>query len=197
MLNGSDRKALVRAAFRLALSRLSDEEAAQQLRQEVQKHRRGRQAALRVLAGGRSEFDSDRAYRLLRAVVKKTPVDPSPTTMRDLFASEEALGRLPLEDAFSRLEQLEPALSRLRPNEDRAIPEISQNSDAAKISVSTLLGPLAHHTNPLIRSQLALSVASQYLAILGGDLQFGDVRTPYFSAPRRMVVRSTAIWGGP
>jgi hypothetical protein len=202
IITGSDRKALVRTASKFAHSQLSDEEAREQLRQEVQKHRRGRQNALRILAYSRDEFEGDRAYRLLEAAMTDTSVRPIAPSSAELFSREGTLGRRPIGEAFSYIKELVPKLAELEEmlvTEYEGQPGILKSPpDFANAGrhLTIMVGPnTSELLDPLARSQLALTIATQYFAILAGDSRYGDMSTPYFSAPRRLYVRSGVIGG--
>lgn len=189
----ADRKILYRAALKAAHSELNDVEAGKSLREQIQLHPRGARSALSLLGLTRDEFASDRAYRLLEAAIKNVSVEPVRGEMTDLFSREEKLGRLPLRDAFASLEQLEPALK----SYEQVSTGAAHDRQTARHSIGALVGPTASNDDPLIRSQLALSVASQFLAIvLDGASNLGDINTSYFSSPRKLVVRSATLVGG-
>ncbi len=178
-----NRKMIVRAALSLGHSELSDEEARTQLRSDVLVQTRGARAALKSLSTSRDEYEGDRAYRLLEAAIADVPVRPIDSEVKELFEREAELGHLSVSQAISRLEELEPALTKL----------LAKPSGQ---SLSRFLGPGAQHPDPLVRSHLALSIAHHFLSILSGSKEFGDLSTSYFRAPRRLVVRTGSIHGG-
>jgi hypothetical protein len=155
--------------------------------------------ALAILSTKRDQFDVDRAFRLLASVMANTPVEPIPLERRGLFSLEEKLGRMPLDEAFAFLAERQPMLHQFIPNaraSDAAIAtsvneEIKNtHKDDMPTRVSAAVGPAAQHcSDPLLRSQLALSLASHYLALLAGA-QDGDISCSYFSSRKKRVTLS-------
>jgi hypothetical protein len=171
------RRELMRAALHLAHSDLGDEVAREQLHETARTHPRGARGALRSLGVDRGEYDVDRAYRLLRAAISNREVEPIEHERAALFTREETLGRMAMSEALDLLRELQPAL-----------PEPGSDAFVAS-SLTTLLGPRAVGSNDaLVRSQLALSIATQYVAIVRGRSDLGSPTTPYFLAPRKIVV---------
>ncbi len=62
----------------------------------------------------RDDYIDDRTYRLLAAAAADTTVAPIPLERVDLFAQEEEIGRMPMEQAFGRLAEIEPGLLDLK-----------------------------------------------------------------------------------
>jgi hypothetical protein len=164
----------MRAAIRLAHSDLDDEAACAQLRESTRGQPHGIRSALSVFGSSRDEFDSDRAYRLLQAVVSGGEVLPMTPRLRERFEGEARLGRMPMSEAVGFLRELQPALPDLR--------------SVSAISLNAVLGPRAEHSDMLVCSQLALSIATQYLAIVNGRRDLGSTDTAYFAVPRKIVV---------
>jgi hypothetical protein len=176
---GAGRGIPLRAALRAAHSAESDEDARSRLSHELGGSKRDIHHALNILAAKRDQFDMDRAYRLLHAAITSDPVESIRSDLRELFSQEEQLGRIPLAQAFAFLAERQPGLSHLHA--------------AAAQPVSALLGPAARNcSDPLLRSQLALSVVSQHLAIQSGS-QEGDISCSYFSAPRKTITLSSGF----
>jgi hypothetical protein len=189
-----------RAALRAAHSIENDVDARQQLKDDLAKGEPGANKALEILARMRDQFDMDRAYRLLYATITDTSVQPISTANYDLFVLEERLGRLPLAKAFAFLAERRPSLLQVEQVAESegsgrnafSVKEGVADGDASvPPRISTVLGPAAQGSgDPLLRSQLALSIASQYLAILEGSHD-GDVSCSYFASPKKKIVLST------
>lgn len=149
--------------------------------------------AAQAILSRRSEYVSNRAYRLLSAIADDTPVVPMPQHLEQLFAQEEALGRMPLDRAFQHLAEMEPRLRDLEQQMSREIadPEhrsgLTRNVHAVLVS---LVGVGADRDHTLLGTNLAASIARQYLEILGGTTILGNISTPYFDAPLRIGVRA-------
>jgi hypothetical protein len=182
-----DGASLIRAAARVSESELSDDKAVKWLEREITQQGGNTRAALRHLGERRDRFDMDRAYRLLSAAVTGEPVEPLPGDRRDLFEQERRLGRMALEDAFGLLAARAPQLCELA--------DITATQQAAgtgnktsQPSVSMIL--YDDSDEEICRSNLAVSIATQYLDIVHGRSS-GDVRRSYFSQPRKMVILVT------
>jgi hypothetical protein len=110
---------------------------------------------------------------------------------------------MPVEDAFAWMVEREPELEwfRLDAESRSGIGGQSGPGGPAKTpkkQLSTMVGPISSHADPLLRSQLALSVASQYLAILANEREMGskaDVQMSYFKAPAKVHVRTGVLCG--
>ena len=178
-----------RAASRLARAELSDEEARARLGTQVRGHAGGIPGALKTFGQNRDEFESDRAFRLLSAISKEVPVPSIRPEMISKFAREEEMGRMPLYEAVMSLVRLEPRLDALIPVQDTK--EIALECSSPGV-IACLLGPNANHSDAIVRSQLALSIVSQYIAILSGEIQ-GDRNMAYFSASTRVVALSGGL----
>ncbi len=187
-----DTRMVLHAAMREAHSQRDDGDAADMLRTVVSGRRRSAEAALALLASRRHEFDRDRAYRLLEAVISGTVVKSIDLELWELFAREERLGHMPLAMAFEELCSLQPGLRGLKHNAEvawakHATVKLDPLDFALDTRLTILVGPSAQHTDELVRSTLAASLVSQYLMMIAGDGQYGELRTPYFEAPRRFV----------
>jgi hypothetical protein len=195
MMRSQERVAIYRAAILHARLDCDDESAKARLAEEIAPHRRGRDAALRMLRRGRGEFLSDRAFRLLYAATHDLPVEPRCRQMEELFGREARLGRLPVATAYAQLVEMEPRLGDPELSH-RGSSETATNATPAGMRLSMFLGPNAQHPDPLVRSQLALSIAAQYQAVLRGDLGEGAENASYFAATRKMVLRSGTLIRG-
>jgi hypothetical protein len=98
------------AARDLAYSSMPDEQVQAELRSRLGTDDIALADAIEFSAHRRSDFISDRGFRLLSAVAEDAPVRPIDPALVDLFNQEEEIGRLPLGEAFQRLAQLEPGL---------------------------------------------------------------------------------------
>jgi hypothetical protein len=195
------RRAVLRAALRAAHSADSDEDARKRLQKELKADPRRLSRALAFLSARRDRFDMDRAYRLLHGAVTDAPVQPSPVDRRDLFSCEEKLGRLPLGEAFAFLAERQPMLHQferaagasngvIQGLRDENITADGDVVDAFR-HVSVLLGPGAQGSiDSLLRSQLALSIASQHLAIVAGTDEGDDSCSYFASSKKRMTLSS-------
>jgi hypothetical protein len=168
-----------RAACAAARREDSDTAAAELLRAEIRDDRRGVARALRWLGTNRDEYVCDRAYRVLHAIATNKPVEPIRPAVAAVFEREAELGRAPLARAFEILVELEPRLRDLQSMED-------ENVWGKRLT--ELLGPNALGDDALVRSQLALSVASHYLTFGSDGRASKDIT--YFAAPVKVVTRS-------
>lgn len=193
---------IVRSALKLAHTHMSDEDARLVLREQTQEAPRAARRALKILRIARDEFDRDRAYRLLEASISDSSVQPIAPSLTELFLREEELGHKPIGEAFQCIKDLVPELDELesaveREYRDRVDMEKSlADSQNVNHRLATMVGPAApERLDRLARSQLALTISTQYLAILGGDSRYGDIETSFFSAPRKLYIRSGIIGG--
>jgi hypothetical protein len=97
--------------------------------------------------------------------------------------------------AFDALKKLAPELAEMEAAIEHQGGGESQDDFASiRHRVIALVGPAAcQQHDPLARSQLALAIATQYLAILGGDSRYGDLQTPYFASPLKVFIRAGSI----
>lgn len=199
----ASRGVIARTTLRAAHSAEPDEDARRRLEGDLASNGQQAQDALTIFSRMREQFDTDRAYRLLYAAMTNTPVQPIAADRRDLFISEEQLGRMPLSDAFAFLAKRQPQLYQFekaaRVADGVTGPLLGDNTGAddatvnAPPYVSALLGPGAQDcTDPLLRSQLALSIASQYLAIMAGSHD-GDDSCSYFASPKKRMTLSSSF----
>jgi hypothetical protein len=183
-------RSISRSAMSYAHSECTDDEALHRLKKDVGSNVKAARAALTVFQRARGEFDGDRAYRLLEAVVREAPVETAPAAHRERFAREKELGWLPLDEAIAKLIELEPRLSSLwRGN---AAQQRGDDSQEQAERVNGLVGPNSESADPLVRSQLALSIVHHVLATAGDGVS-GAQRLSYFSAPRKRVARAGTI----
>jgi hypothetical protein len=189
------RRSVLEAALRLARAEVSDEDARLRLDEQTRKAPRAARRALKVLRVSRDEFDHDRAYRLLEASLTHMPVHPIKPDYIDRFSREEELGRKPICEAFDDLKKLVPELVELEATVEQHPKGLSQEDFAGvRHRIVGMVGPAVPEAlDSLARSQLALTIGTQYLAILGGDSRYGDKQTPYFAAPHRLYVRAGVI----
>jgi hypothetical protein len=197
------RGVISRASPRAAHSAEPDEDARRHLMEELASNGQHAQDALAIFERMRGQFDADRAYRLLYAAMTDTPVQPIAADRRDLFLREEQLGRMPLSEAFGFLAKHQPVLYQLEKATRAAVEHVTQaltdeaksrdDSVEAPLHISALLGPSAQDcTDPLLRSQIALSIASQYLAIVAGSHD-GDDSCSYFESPNKRMTLSSGF----
>jgi len=200
---------ICRAAARQARTDLDDTDAKATLEPQVRAQRDGIAAAVDALRRRRADFIGDRAFRLLDAVARNAPVEPIAAEKITLFAQEAELGRLPLPEAYARLVELEPRLDRVAVRSRREVSEthttprmrlfsMIDQGKTHRSELRGLVGPCAQHGEPLMRSELALSIALQlqYLAVMRGELPQDASSSSYFSSRRRVAVRSGTLLGG-
>jgi hypothetical protein len=148
---------------------------------------------------GHVSYLRDRAKRLLQAAWSGEPVEMMPSENLEVFQREMRLGGMPMGDAYMELSKTEPGLLALQKMvADRSALGSRQGAAGESVSINSkreirrrageLVGPRSKQHDPLMRSNMALSIAHRYLYALGGDATFGDSQTPYFSAPN--TVRS-------
>jgi hypothetical protein len=187
--NAGDARAVTRRVVSVACSEMGDEQALGRLRGFVEDDSRVARVAAEQLLSSRDEYATDRAYRLLVAAIDGTPVGDPPDALKELFDRESELGRVPVERAFAILTELEPRLKDAWADDyapdGRSVPAI----DLARRSVKGLLGPGSENPDPLVRSNLALSVASHYVELGGDEADPDDRQASYFGARRKRVVR--------
>jgi hypothetical protein len=158
--------------MRVVHSRLTDQEAVEQMRPIVQDHRRAAEATLSHQAGIQHRTNGyipDRAYRIMVAAVRNTwPVAVSPENAA-LFEREKDLGWLPLEEAFSQLATVVPEL-RTMAERAAALPpptdsdgSLTQAYRQMRKDAAKLVGPGSTSQDALVRSSLAQVVVRQYL----------------------------------
>ena len=179
------------AARKLAHSRLDDEIASAKLRERVDASRAVLKEATIAMSKHRGDYLHDRAYRLLSAVAADGPVQPIPPERAELFAREEALGHMPIREAFALLAQSEPRLADM----ERRAGARSRPPDAGcqlgeDISrpLHRLVGGGAEADDELLRTSLATSIVHQYLRLLGDEDVGTSSKTPYWVLPKQIAV---------
>ena len=171
--------AVIRAALGAAYSSASDDDATLRLSNETAPDPTAIREAQRFFESRRDEFINDRAYRLLVALARGDGWVPAISEAnRERFDSEAHLGRLPLRDAFALLADRKPELRSLA------------SSAATCPTPSDILLDPAGHPDSLCESNLAVSIATQFLAIQRGQHE-GDPATSYFALPKKTVVLTT------
>jgi hypothetical protein len=159
-----------RAAKQAAYGPLDDEAAKAALRERIGGEAEALREATIDLAKRRDDYIGDRAYRLLSAAAAETAVQSIPPERRELFSGEEAIGRMPIEQAFHRLAGIEPRLLDIeritRSAEVDAGGSLPPDVDRC---IRSLVGGAAERDDELLRSHLASSIAQQYLRVLAGD----------------------------
>lgn len=179
-------------AEKVACSSLEDSEAKAMLAERLSADPSSIDAARTVLSR-RCDYLSDRAYRLLSAIGDDTPVAPMAQDLEQLFSQEEALGRMPLDQAFRYLAEMEPRLLNM---EQQMIKELADTEHSPGLTQSIhralvdLVGVSAGRDRTLIGTNLAASIVRQYLEIRGGVTALGSINMPYFDAPFRIGVRA-------
>ena len=179
------------AAIELAHSRLDDETTTAKLRERLDASPAVLKEATIAMSKHREDYLRDRAYRLLSAVAADGPVQPVPPERAELFAREEALGHMPIREAFALLAESEPRLANMeRRARARSRPPDAGCQLAEDISrpLHRLVGGGAEVEDELLRTSLATSIVHQYLQLLSGDEGSVSTDTPYWELPKRMVV---------
>ena len=189
------------AARRAANSTLDDEAAKAMLGEHLNAEPAVVKEVTLALSRRRDDYVSDRAYRLLSAAAAGSAVQPVPPERADLFAAEEALGRMPLEEAFGRLAKAEPRLEDIRRRVSSQGAGIEHAECAAlrpqiKEELSELVGGSARREDELLHTSLASSIVAQYLQLLAGDARSGPATISYFDHPRKAFWATGRLWGG-
>lgn len=178
-------------AKRAAYSRLDDEAARAELLLRIEARPEVLRRAALELEEGRGDYIGDRAYRLLSAASAGTAVEPIPSEREGLFAEEEALGRMSMEEAFLGLAASEPRLMEIagRARDLREEADVEGGLPrTVRDPLDHLLGAGADTESELLRSALAVSIAHQYLELLAGDERSGPAGVAYFDHPRKRQV---------
>lgn len=186
-----------RAAMKAAQSSLDDEQAKAQLEERLEADPPVVEDTLAFLAHLRGDYIGDRAYRLLSACAAGTRVQPIPPEQAQLFAEEAAIGRMPIEQAFRQLAEVEPRLLDLQRNAQTVrLREAPSGSHALpeemRLPLDRLVGSDAARDSPLLHTDLATSIVHTYLHHLIGDMRLGAPDAAYFDGPR-VVVRSSSF----
>lgn len=184
---------VLHAALAAAYSSQDDEEAKATLARKIDADEVSIDGALTALAK-RKEYIGERAWRLLTAVRDDVRVAPTPHELTDLFAQEEALGRMSIDEAFHRLASMAPGLLEV----ERQLVSVQSGARSRSSGLPRtvdkalvdLLGRGALDDSELLHTDLARSIVQQYLEIANGTTALGSVDTPYFDA-RVKIRRST------
>jgi len=175
-----------RAAREAAYGPRDDEAAKVELAGRVADEAQALKEAAVDLAKRRDDYIDDRAYRLLSAAAAGTAVQSIPPERRELFTAEEAIGRMPIEQAFRHLAEIEPRLLDVERQARGA--SVADNGglpvDMAR-RLRSLVGGAAERDDELLRSNLASSIAQHYLRVLAGDSRCGSPDMPFFENPRK------------
>jgi hypothetical protein len=123
-------------------------------------------------------FETNRAWRLLTAGSKGTPVKPPSESERREIAEFEAFAKLDIQGAFRRLVELEPQLreieieakenrkQKLKDRNEGTIHTFGQVEDL----ISTLIGPNSGQASQLLSSKLAFNMATLHIDEIAGLL---------------------------
>jgi hypothetical protein len=193
---------VTRAARKEAYSSLDDEATKARLseRLEAEPEVTGPEVVEEALIhfGQRDDYIDDRAYRLLAAAAASTTVAPSPPERADLFAQEEEIGRMPMEQAFERLAEIEPGLLDLKSQ----VEAVEKNGDLRscglpkqiKEPLHRLVGGGASSDHELLHTSLATSIVHQYLRQMAGDQRVGTPEVAYFDSPIKHFVATGVLF---
>jgi hypothetical protein len=191
------RRDVCRAARHQALTNHDDEHAKAVLECKVSACDEVIGDALEVLGKSRRGFVDDRAFRLLDAIRRKGAVEAVAVENEALFSREKDLGHASVARAFAQLSEMEPRLLEVARSAQRQLAAGTTSPKAttrrkcvSSAGLRALVGPGAHHPDPLMRTELAMSIVSQYVAILNGKLPCEMMSESYFCSPKRIVVRS-------
>jgi hypothetical protein len=152
---GHRKMALAERARQIAGTGLDDEAAREELGALLPEDGETVGGAIEHLAGMRTGYRDDRAYRLLSAAATGAPVRPIDPAVLELFSAEARLGRMSLNDAFDYLVSLEPRLPTLLA---RKVPKQGWSRSSEPI----LVGPGAEATHALVGTDLARHVVSEH-----------------------------------
>ncbi|MEA2211999.1 MAG: hypothetical protein QOF83_1947, partial [Solirubrobacteraceae bacterium] len=166
--------------MRVVYSHLSDEEAANRLRDVVRSDPPGGRATLTYVTrirDGSCEYETDRAYRVLCAAINGAPPESVSPENAAFFERQRALGWSSLDEAFDQLAD--------------AVPELAQVAQMVETEPSTsdwirhaekLIGPRSPQSDPLLRSSLALTVVARYLGVIRRGSDHDRLRRPVWSS---------------
>lgn len=190
------KREVLRAATGLSESERSDEDALAALKPVVGRRPYGARRTIELVRGlGRESYQDDRAYRLLAAAIHGKPVEPMPADSRELFERERWLGHQPLAEAFSYLADREPRLRQLA-DEARANPQADPGTSGVRGRAVPLPFGMGEG-DELCESNLARSVANQYLQLLSG-IRDADPTVSYFALRGKIAIRAVRVgWRKP
>jgi hypothetical protein len=188
---------VTRAAHKEAYSSLDDESAKARLRERLEAEPEVVEEALTHFLR-RDDYIDDRAYRLLAAAAAGTTVAPIPADRAELFRQEESIGRMPMEQAFERLAEIEPGLLDLKSQ----IEAVEKNGDRRDCGLPKqireplhrLVGGGASSDHELLQTSLATSIVHQYLEMLAGNTRFGTPDISYFESPIKHFVATGVLF---
>lgn len=188
---------VLRAAHKAAYSSLDDESAKANLGEHLEAEPEVVEEALTHFLR-RDDYIDDRAYRLLAAAAADTTVAPTPPERTDLFAQEEEIGKMPMEQAFERLAEIEPGLLDLKSQ----IEAVEKNGDRRDCGLPKqireplhrLVGGGASSDHELLHTSLATSIVHQYLEMLAGNTRFGTPDISYFESPIKHFVATGVLF---
>ncbi len=166
--------------MRVVYSHLSDEEAANRLRDVVRSDPSGARATLAYVTrirDGSSEYETDPAYRVLRAATSNALPEPVSPGRAALFERQRELGWTPLGEAFDQLADAVPELAEVA----QTVESEPSTSDWIR-RVEKLIGPRSPQSDPLLRSSLALTVVARYLGVVSGGSDNDGLRRPVWSS---------------
>ncbi len=151
--------------------------------------------AVLELSGRRNNYIWDRAYRLLSAAVADTEVQPIAPERQCLFAQEEMIGRIPIEQAFDHLSKLEPRLADVKREATHVAPGEGRGElpSSVRESLADLIGHGTGADHELLETTLATSIVHQYLQQLMGNPHLGSPTKAYFDSPNKQFVASHRI----
>jgi hypothetical protein len=193
---------VTRAARKDAYSSLDDEAAKARLCEHLEAEREvaGPEVVQEALTHFRQRDDyiDDRAYRLLAAAAAGEAVAPIPPERAELFAQEEEIGRMPMEQAFGRLAKIEPGLLDLKSQ----VEAVEQSDDPGSCGLPKqireplhrLVGGGASSDHELLHTTLATSIVHQYLEILAGNKRVGTPEVAYFDSPIKHFTASSVLF---
>jgi hypothetical protein len=177
--------AVIASARQAAMSGAEDEAACQVLRAGLPKDREPVGKALARLADLRVNYLEDRAFRLLQAASTDSPVQPIDAQHRELYLEEARLGRMPLAEAFAYLAALEPRLT-------QRVGPVGRLT----VGLGELVGPRASSPHPLLRTDLAIEIVTEYLKARREGAAITEDLTPFFERPRRAFTGTFFTFGG-
>jgi hypothetical protein len=188
---------VLRVARKAAYSSLDDEAAKAMIRERLDVEAPVVEEALTHFRR-RDDYIDDRTYRLLAAAAADTRVAPIPADRTELFRQEESIGKMPMEQAFQRLAEIEPGLLDLKSQ----VEAVEKNCDPGscglpkhiKEPLHRLVGGGASSDHELLHTSLATSIVHQYLEILTGNTRFGTPDISYFESPIKHFVATGVLF---
>lgn len=183
------RAEILRAATRAARS-LPDETASDTLARLVERHPLAARRVLTLLKrSGRSDFESDFAYRLLESTLSGDALAAPPAGCHALFDRERQLGHSPLVDAFDHLSDYDPRLRDIADRVQSGAIRLEGSAHQQRAQAAALVPRPIGSSDPLCESDLARTIVVQYLLALTCALP-ADLSTSYFALPRKLRIRT-------